>query len=364
MSRLVARCVAGIAVIAVMAGAAPAQAKPRKAPPGVVLAEEAASKEKCETVPHRIFVESFVGTECIAFYASPEVAGSDVAILYFNGDLSNEDLADKTVAPDFIANFTATARIMSEKSGVRIIFIARPGTFGSSGNHALRGERREMFVMSAAVDALKARLGIKNLVVTGQSRGSQVAASLLTMRRTDIRCVVLGSGVLHAIEFEQRHARSKGRVLDVESLRGVLYDPGRYLAEVVSDPARRIFVLGDRADSITHFDLQERFASELKDLGHHAQLLEIKAQGREMHGATHMVLPAATLCAKGATDKEIAWIVRPPEEKPAVREAPKPAPSSRVGPVPHALSPARAPVRNFSDGAAPMPVPRPRAGAL
>ncbi len=349
---------------AAVAGLAPAwaQTKGRDRATGPVLVKEAASKELCERESNRLFVSSFVGTECIAYYATPTIPGSSVAILYFNGDLSNDDLRDKSVAPDFIASFAASARILAEKAGVQIVFMARPGTFGSSGDHALRGERREMFVMNAAVDALKARLGVSSLIVTGQSRGSQVAASLLTMRRNDIRCAVLGSGVLHAVEFEQRHANARGRELNAENLRTALYDPGAYLSEVVTDPARRILVLGDRSDTITHFDLQERFASKLKALGHHAAVFEIKAQGREMHGATHMVLPAAIMCAKGSSDQEIGWVVRPPEEKPTPRP-PATEPSSQVLPRPP-LAPSRGPSRNISDGADPMPAPKPRTGGL
>ena len=362
MSRFAAITFGVLAAAVAALAPAWAQTKGRDRPTGPVLVKESASKELCEEASNRLFVSSFVGTECIAYYATPAIPGSSVAILYFNGDLSNDDLRDKSVAPDFIGSFSASARILAEKSGVQIVFMARPGTFGSSGDHALRGERREMFVMNAAVDALKARLGVSSLIVTGQSRGSQVAASLLTMRRSDIRCAVLGSGVLHAVEFEQRHARARGRELNVENLRTALYDPGSYLSEVVTDPARRILVLGDRADTITHFDLQERFASKLKALGHHAAVLEIKAQGREMHGATHMVLPAAIMCAKGSSDQDIGWVVRPPDEKPAPRP-PATEPSSQLPPR-APLAPTSGPSRNVSDGADPMPAPKPRAGRL
>ncbi len=169
--------------------------------------------------------------------------------------------------------------------------------------------------MNAAVDAIKARLGLKQIVVAGQSRGSQVAAVLLSMGRTDISCAVLGSGSLFTVENERRYLISKGeRVTEsrLNSLRLKYYDPSDYVSGLPKDAARRIFILGDRADTITPWDQQEAYGQRLRQHGHHAAIIEIKARGREMHGATHMVLPAAAMCAKGSTDQQIEWIVAAP----------------------------------------------------
>ncbi len=308
---------------------APAQAAPRtkaaataaEPGPGPQLTAEARSKGLCEAVEHRIFVEHFVGTECIAYYATPGQPTVKTTVMYFNGDVPDEFFRRRGALEAHQKELNATARFLAERQGVRIVFVARPGTFGSSGDHDLRGERREMMVMNAAVDAIKARLGLTDLVLAGQSRGSQVAAALLTMGRRDVRCAVLGSGSLFTVENERRFQLSKGRQVSEVSLRNIFFDPSAYLAEIVGDAGRRIFILGDRADTITPFDQQMAFGQRLKELGHHAVTFEIRAQGREMHGATHLALPAAAMCAKGASDEQIAWIVSPPE---------KPAPAAQV----------------------------------
>lgn len=324
---------------AVAAGPATAQSRIKAtanadAAPGPQLTAEATSKALCETLDHRIFIEHFVGTECIAFYATPAQPTVKAAVIYFNGDVPDRFARRPAEVEAHRKELTATARFLAERQGVRIIFVARPGTFGSSGDHALRGERREMMIMNAAVDAIKTRLGLTDLVLAGQSRGSQVAAALLTMGRRDVRCAILGSGSLFTVENERRYQLSQGRKVSADRLNTIFFDPSRYLAEVPSDTSRRVFILGDRADSITPFDQQMAFGDRLKELGHHAVTFEIKAQGREMHGATHLALPAAALCAKGASDEQIAWIVSPPDRPSPAAEAPKPTVRSMAGELP------------------------------
>lgn len=310
LSRLAtASCLAAAAFIA------PASAATDETVIGPVLVKEANSKALCESVPHRIFVSHFAGTECVAFHVSPGTPTVDTTVVYFNGDIPAEYFAKPKIQDDIVKDITTSARFIAEKTGVRIIFVARPGTLGSSGDHSLRGEHREMLIMNAAVDAIKARLGLKQIVVAGQSRGSQVAAVLLSMGRTDISCAVLGSGSLFTVENERRYLISKGeRVTEsrLNSLRLKYYDPSDYVSGLPKDAARRIFILGDRADTITPWDQQEAYGQRLRQHGHHAAIIEIKARGREMHGATHMVLPAAVMCAKGSTDQQIEWIVAAP----------------------------------------------------
>lgn len=324
---------------ALLAGPANAQSRIKakvatETAPGPQLVAEAGSKTLCEAVEHRIFVEHFVGTECVAYYATPSAPTVKTTVMYFNGDVPDRFFARPAEIEAHRKELMSTARFLAERQGVRIIFVARPGTFGSSGDHALRGERREMMIMNAAVDAIKVRLGLTDLVLAGQSRGSQVAAALLTMGRRDVRCAILGSGSLFTVENERRYQLSQGRKVSAERLGTIFFDPSRYLAEVAADASRRIFILGDRADSITPFDQQMAFGERLKELGHHAVTFEIQAQGREMHGATHLALPAATLCAKGAGDDQIAWIVAPPKAPGPAAEAPKPVVRSMAGELP------------------------------
>ena len=68
--------------------------------------------------------------------------------------------------------------------------------------------------MNAVVDGLKARLGLDDLALAGQSGGAAIAAGLLTLGRKDVQCVVLGSGVTEAVAFEYdfaiKHGPDKG----------------------------------------------------------------------------------------------------------------------------------------------------------
>jgi poly(3-hydroxybutyrate) depolymerase len=58
--------------------------------------------------------------------------------------------------------------------------MSRPGTYGSSGDHSQRRRPAEAKIISAAIDALKKKYQIQELVITGQSGGGHVTASLIT----------------------------------------------------------------------------------------------------------------------------------------------------------------------------------------
>ena len=75
------------------------------------------------------------------------------------------------------------------------IHLARPGTYGSSGAHAQRRTQREIDVVSAALDAIKAAHGYHRLHLVGYAEGGHTAAALLA-QRTDVGCVVLASALV------------------------------------------------------------------------------------------------------------------------------------------------------------------------
>lgn len=96
----------------------------------------------------------------------------------------------------------AAARRWAIALGHPYILLARPGTFGSTGDHRLRRSRREVALIDAALDQIKARHGIARLVVAGTSGGGHLAAALLS-RRDDISCAVITSGVV-AVKMRAR----------------------------------------------------------------------------------------------------------------------------------------------------------------
>ncbi len=281
------------------------------------LAAEGNSKLLCEAVPDRVFVRHDLGTACVAYYATPRRAQDGPAVIYFEGDVPAADALKPNYAPKYLANMRQVFSHLAERHGVRFVFIARPGLFGSSGNHASRRSAGEMLTMNAAVDAVKARLKIDDIVLAGQSGGSTVGAALLTLGRRDVSCVVLGSGLLSVVEIEHAH-RVRERLTDIKPalLQVLLFDPTDRLDWIERRQGRRIFVLGDPTDTRTPFPQQRRFAERVRALGHHATAIEVSGEGELMHGVAHHTLPAAAMCARGAEDKAIQQAVAP-RQRPA-----------------------------------------------
>ena len=87
------------------------------------------------------------------------------------------------------------AEISDAAAGTTAIYLARIGVGGSSGHHSQRRTMVELHAYSRALDALKERYKFEGFDLIGQSGGSTLIATMLAFR-TDIRCAVLGSGLL------------------------------------------------------------------------------------------------------------------------------------------------------------------------
>ena len=259
------------------------------------------------------------GSECIAYYATSGTSDARPAVLYFEGDVPPADLLKPNFTQNYLAEMKQAFQRLANQTGVRFVFVARPGLFGSSGNHAGRRSMSEILTMNAAVDAIKARLGLTEVVLAGQSGGSTIGAALMTLGRRDIACAILGSGLLSVVEIEHAH-RVRERLPDVAPaiLHVLLFDPTDRLDWIERSARRRVFVLGDPTDVRTPYPQQRRFAERVRGLGHHAVSIEVTAQGDLMHGVAHHTLPAAALCARGADDAAIQRTVGP-APKPAAR---------------------------------------------
>ena len=283
------------------------------------LEAEGNSKQLCETVPDRIFVRHDLGTACVAYYATSGRTQYRPAVVYFEGDVPAVDANKPNFARNYLANMRSVFQNLAERTGVRFVFIARPGLFGSSGNHAARRSAGEMMTMNAALDAVKARLKLTEIVLAGQSGGSTVGAALLTLGRRDVTCAILGSGLLSVVEIEHAHrVRERLPVIRPSVLQVLLFDPTDRLDWIERQQSRRIFVIGDPTDTRTPFPQQRSFAERVRALGHHAAAIEVKGQGDLMHSVAHHTLPAAALCARGSDDASIRKAVAP-QQRPAAR---------------------------------------------
>ena len=103
------------------------------------------------------------------------------------------------------------AQAIFRRTGLPTLIIARPGTYGSSGNHYRRRQVEEFRALNAAVDAIKARYAIQRFILSGHSGGATAASALLTFGRRDIDCAVLTSGAWGLLERAERMRKEEDR---------------------------------------------------------------------------------------------------------------------------------------------------------
>lgn len=245
------------------------------------------SREKCPDSPSYLWVEHRLGKECIRYFSQGDTQRAPVVIIQFYGDRDRI----MRLPPEVIAGNTrkaqeAYAAAQARKSGLPVIVVARPGTYGSTGDHGKRRQRREFLSLDAALDRLRVRYRIERLVLLGHSGGATAAAALLTLGREDIRCAVLTSGAYallrRASYLRTRDQRPLKPGFDTTGY-ALPYDPLDHIDGIVEDPLRSIYVLGNRRDQNTPFKFQRLFAEALGRAGHEVILGHYPARGPNYH---------------------------------------------------------------------------------
>lgn len=263
----------------------------------------APDKGKCPDVQSFLWVQHDEGFDCIRYFASGSLSNSKVVILHLSGDrdgfvgMSAQEIPDNTKR-----RRDAIAANLASGANVPVVLLARPGTYGSSGDHRKKRQPREFLALNAAVTLLRQRYSIDEFVLWGHSGGATAAAALLTMGRLDVKCAVLTSGAFGLIERARRRAISAGRTyvegLDATGLPSP-YDPMFEVNRIPYDADRRIYILGNSRDASTPFDLQERFASELISTGHDVEVKEVPAIPPRFHDLSgNAGLRTAVGCAR------------------------------------------------------------------
>jgi pimeloyl-ACP methyl ester carboxylesterase len=258
-------------------------------------------KEVCGKIDNAVWVEHRYGTECIRFYPSPDAWGAVQAVFFFHGDRLDGRFPISSAYKDNTRSAQmALAARHAASDRVPVIVVARPGTYGSSGNHAERRRPKEFHSLNAAVDAIKEKLGIGKVILAGQSGGATAVGALLTLGRTDVKCAIAASGGYAVLEL----AELKRAKLGYASRPGVdvtgfsdSYNVIDFVGNIKADPDRRIFIVGDPGDRNTVFTLQKAFADKVAQAGHDVTLVEAAAIGRDRHNLNHIAFKAAGWCA-------------------------------------------------------------------
>lgn len=283
---------------------------PFAAPAEAVLHwNQPAVRANCPDRAGYLWVQPVEGPACIRYFASDDIDGARVAIVQFSGDRDSVmDQAPTRIPGNTEALRTLDAQRSRDRAGVPWIFVARPGTYGSSGDHRKRRQPVEFHALDAALDALMQRHKLQRIAIVGHSGGATAGAALLTMGRTRVACAVLTSGAYGLLERARLLGRSKdGRTDTTGSTQ--FYDPLDHVGGIARDPLRRIVLIGNREDQNTPFALQQRFADAVAKAGHRVEIRTHAAEAPEFHDLTDRIgLRTVSLCAREA--------LFPPQDRP------------------------------------------------
>lgn len=268
------------------------------------------SARQCADVPNGLWVEVDGKGDCIRYYAHGLAEGGNPAVLvYFGGDVMLRtsrgvrfiSQSYRTQSPN---GLQSDMEQWSAEAGTPAIYIARPGIYGSSGDHNMRRHRREIALMNGALDQIKARYGIANFILAGQSAGGQIVAGLLNWR-DDILAVAISSGLVstqQVARFWEKRRKIPGWLLyDAKQF----YDPVSEVERIRKDPPPQIYVISDPEDRVVPFFSQLYYVRRLKTAGLKPQHIYAHAADQQRHVLYRSARLAAALIARGEDPKDI-----------------------------------------------------------
>lgn len=268
------------------------------------------SPEHCALVPGGLWVEIDGKGDCIRYYAHGlSVDGNASSLVYFSGDIMLRTAKGvRYVTPSYLSLSPSAIRSdmaeWSAEAGLPAIYLARPGIYGSSGDHNERRNTREIAVMNRALDMMKERYRISSFILTGHSAGGQIAAALLNMR-TDIRAAVITSGLVSVKQVTSHWENRReipGRMLyDASSF----YDPVDEIDQIPKDPKPQIYMISDPEDRVVPFYSQLYYVRRLRSAGFDPHHIYAHAPGIRRHLLVGHGRRAAALVAQGRAAADI-----------------------------------------------------------
>lgn len=262
-----------------------------------------ADQASCIDPDSALWVRFASGQACIRYFSASSLEHAPVVIVMFHGDRNMEmHRAPQTIAGNTLRAKDKQAAALSQRAGVPVVIVARPGTYGSSGNHGQRRQASEFQALDAALDQLRQRYSIGRFVLLGHSGGATAVAALLTLGRKDVQCAVMTSGAFALLERARMIRLGKGLPpREGRDTNGLLhpYDPLQHVDGIARVPDRPLFVMGNRNDQIAPFALQEQFYQALRDAGLEVQLIDTPASGPTFHQLRNDIgLKTAAQCAQ------------------------------------------------------------------
>jgi hypothetical protein len=238
--------------------------------------------EQCAQTHDAVWVQGPTYKECIRYFPSPAFVGAHVdrAVVFMEGDVLSTDGSDPNysrITPEKLINLSSTEQ--TRDNGLAYVIVGRPGTDGSSGNQNKRRTHYETLVMNAAIDAIKARYGIRQFGLIGQSGGGGLVGALIAERQ-DVLCAVSSSGVT-AVKYRQEE---KGKTADVTGTSFAdVSDPIDQIPRVHPMEGFRMFVTSDGQDTDVDFGSQDHYVQAAKTAGLAVSQIMVHGSGKSHH---------------------------------------------------------------------------------
>jgi pimeloyl-ACP methyl ester carboxylesterase len=272
---------------------------------GQLLSGTSASSETCSRATGAFWVVDDGRGDCIRTYQSGFANGSNPrVIVFFHGDLvagvrgkTPVTLVDRSYPQSTPDQMQAGNDSFAKAAALPFVQVARPGAFGSSGDHLLRRRPREVRLVNAALDALKAVHAVQTFYIAGQSGGGHNAAALLALRR-DIACAVIASAPASTRVYDM----ARGFTVPP----GQFFDPAEHVGNIASSSPPRIFILADPRDTVVSFSSQRDYFERLTQVGLPTRLLISKAKPPLHHELSTKALLVILECARDRSDEFIA----------------------------------------------------------
>jgi pimeloyl-ACP methyl ester carboxylesterase len=313
MHKFGAGCATAVVALALAVGLVHAQ---DTAPPAVpsfekepfsgfdLLHGKTITQAECEALPSAVWVAADGQRECIRYYHSAAGRGGSEVIISLPQDMVSTNGRGEVRPHDYYVKTTPAqvqdlAATWSRNLGLPYVRLGRPGTYGSSGEHSKRRTPGEIAVISAALDAIKARHGYTRFHLLGWSTGGHSAAALMA-RRTDLGCVVLSSALLSV----RSHLAEYNRSEDITGNKNPV-DPIALVDQITSRPDLRIFVLTDPDDTVITARSQTVYVNRLVAANLPVRQLFIAASDPSAHLLENPARQVLAACTKGMADDAI-----------------------------------------------------------
>jgi pimeloyl-ACP methyl ester carboxylesterase len=250
--------------------------------------------------PGKVWVEVDGRGDCLRFYGTIPDGSSSRPIIFLEGDgvqQNGKSDVGQTLwdVPPYYTQLSpsimqAEAEQYAAATRRPFINLARPGIYGSSGNHMERRRKREVDLVNAALDRLKERFGWDLISLAGLSGGGHLVGALLA-RRADVDCAVIASGNVAV----RRRLQERGLAADVTGFTDFI-DPVDDVGEVARHPPRSVIMLTDPMDVVVTASSQRVYLAALREAGVKVEQRHVAARDASHHLLRIPAILAALAC--------------------------------------------------------------------